>query len=373
MTGRADIQAARRIVVKVGSSSLTTRQGGLDQERVHQLVEVIAEQRQNGTEVVLVSSGAIAAGLAPLRLQSRPTDLATQQAAASVGQSLLVAQYASEFAAHNITVGQVLLTATDVVRRAQYRNAQRGLQRLLELGVLPIVNENDTVATDEIRFGDNDRLAALVAHVVQAEALFLFSDVDGLYDDDPSAPGASLIARVDDFAHLSGANIGGTGQAGVGLGGMTTKVNAAQIATAAGIPVVLTSTANAAKALEGEPVGTYFAAALNRLSTRLLWLTHATTPMGTLTLDAGAVDAVVNRRLSLLPAGIIAIDGSFVAGDAVDVVDQQGNRVAKGIVSFDAVELPSLLGKKTSEIAAELGQGFDREVIHRDDLVVLNA
>ena len=373
MTERTDIAHARRIVVKVGSSSLTTRQGGIDEARLQELVQVIAKRIASGTEVVLVSSGAIAAGLAPLGLQSRPTDLATQQAAASVGQSLLVSQYGAAFAEHKITVGQVLLTASDVVRRAQYRNAQRGLQRLIELGVLPIVNENDTVATDEIRFGDNDRLAALVAHVVQADALFLFSDVDGLYDDVPTHEGAQFIARVDDFSELADVTIGGTGTAGVGLGGMATKVNAAQIATAAGIPVVLTSTSNADVALTGEEVGTYFAPATDRLSTRLLWLTHATTSMGSLTLDDGAVDAVVNRRLSLLPAGITAIDGSFVAGDAVDVLNAKGVAVAKGIVSFDAVELPALLGKKTSEIAAELGQSFDREVIHRDDLVVLGA
>jgi glutamate 5-kinase len=189
----------------------------------------------------------------------------------------------------------------------------------------------------------------------------------------PTHEGAQFIARVDDFSELADVTIGGTGTAGVGLGGMATKVNAAQIATAAGIPVVLTSTSNADVALMGESVGTYFAPAIDRLPTRLLWLTHATTSMGSLTLDEGAVDAVVNRRLSLLPAGITAIDGSFVAGDAVDVLNAQGVAVAKGIVSFDAVELPALLGKKTSEIAAELGQSFDREVIHRDDLVVLGA
>ena len=373
MTSRTDIVNARRIVIKVGSSSLTTRQGGIDETRLRDLVQIVAGHMQSGTEVVLVSSGAIAAGLAPLGLQSRPTDLATQQAAASVGQSLLVTQYASGFAEYGITVGQVLLTASDVVRRAQYRNAQRGLQRLLDLGVLPIVNENDTVATDEIRFGDNDRLAALVAHVVQADALFLFSDVDGLYDDVPTNEGAKFIPVVSDFSELADITIGGTGTAGVGLGGMATKVNAAQIATAAGIPVVLTATRNALVALRGDEVGTYFAPAQNRLSTRLLWLTHATTTLGAITLDSGAVEAVIHRRMSLLPAGITAIEGSFVAGDAVDVRNENGERLAKGIVSFDAVELPALIGKKTSEIAAELGAGFDREVIHRDDLVIIDA
>jgi len=369
---RNDIKSAKRIVVKVGSSSLTTRQGGLDEVRLNELVQVIASRIQSGVEIVLVSSGAIAAGLAPLGLQSRPADLATQQAAASVGQSLLVAQYSSAFSEHKITVGQVLLTASDVIRRAQYRNAQRALLRLLELGVLPIVNENDTVATDEIRFGDNDRLAALVAHVVQADALFLFSDVDGLYDDVPSNENAKIIDRVQDFADIAGVTIGGTGAAGVGLGGMATKVNAAQIATAAGIPVVLTATANAEQALAGSGIGTYFAPATQRLSTRVLWLLHATTSLGSLVLDAGAVDAVVNRRMSLLPAGITAIDGNFVAGDAVDLVDEAGAILARGIVSFDATELPALLGKRTVDISVEFGEGYDREVIHRDDLVLID-
>jgi len=369
---RDDIVRAKRVVVKVGSSSLTTRHGGLDEVRLNELVQVIAARMQADVEVVLVSSGAIAAGLAPLGLQSRPTDLATQQAAASVGQSLLVAQYSSAFSEHKITVGQVLLTASDVIRRAQYRNAQRGLQRLIELGVLPIVNENDTVATDEIRFGDNDRLAALVAHVVQADALFLFSDVDGLYDDVPSNENAKIINRVADFADIANVTIGGTGSAGVGLGGMATKVKAAQIATAAGIPVVLTATANAEQALAGSEIGTYFAPATERLSTRLLWLLHATTSLGSLVLDSGAVDAVVNRRMSLLPAGISSVDGNFVAGDAVDLVDESGAVLARGIVSFDATELPALLGKRTTDISLEFGEGYDREVIHRDDLVLID-
>ncbi|MBU6348062.1 MAG: glutamate 5-kinase, partial [Actinomycetales bacterium] len=302
---RNDIELAKRIVIKVGSSSLTTRQGGIDQARMTDLVKVIAEVRSRA-EVVLVSSGAIAAGLAPLGLQSRPTDLATQQAAASVGQSLLVAQYSAGFAEHGITVGQVLITANDVLRRAGYRNAQRGLQRLLELSVLPIVNENDTVATDEIRFGDNDRLAALVAHVVQADALFLFSDVDGLYDQDPSNADATIVRQVENFDQLDQIQIGGTGSSGVGLGGMTTKVNAAQIATSAGIPVVLTSTANAKAAVLGEEVGTYFAAG-EKLATRLLWLLHATTAQGVIEIDDGAVAAVIERRMSLLPAGITRV------------------------------------------------------------------
>jgi glutamate 5-kinase len=370
---RTEVTAAKRIVVKVGSSSLTTRAGGLNTERVVSLVDAIATRYGSGTQIVLVSSGAIAAGLAPLGLQSRPTDLATQQAAASVGQSLLVAQYARDFGAHNITVGQVLLTAQDVTRRAHYRNAQRSLNRLLELGILPIVNENDTVATDEIRFGDNDRLAALVAQVVSADVLIMLSDVDGLYDGDPSTPGTSLIPHVRDFAELDSISIGGTGSAGVGLGGMLTKVEAARIATSAGIPVVLTSADNVVAALSGATVGTLFAASESRVPTRLFWLTYATTPQGLLVIDQGAAEAVIDRRMSLLPAGIISVSGAFVAGDPVDVCNEQGYTIARGIVSFDSDELPALIGKKTSQILAEQGSGFDREVIHRDDLVVIDV
>jgi len=371
---RGAVVAARRVVVKVGSSSLTTAhdaRGGLDAHRLDALVDAIAERRAEGAEIVLVSSGAIAAGLAPLRLARRPRDLATQQAAASVGQGLLVARYTSSFARYGHTVGQVLLTAEDVTRRAHYRNAYRTLRRLLELGVLPIINENDTVATDEIRFGDNDRLAALVAHLVHAELLVLLSDVDGLYDGDPRRPEARLLAEITGPQDLLGVDFGRPGRSGVGTGGMTTKVEAAGIAGAAGIPVVLCSAAQARAALAGEPVGTYFHPRGARTATRLLWLAHATTPRGRLHLDAGAVHAVVNGRKSLLPAGVTAVDGSFAAGDPVEILDENGHAIARGLVNFDAKELPGLLGRSTRELAQELGPAYEREVVHRDDLVVL--
>jgi len=368
---RERIAAAPRIVVKVGSSSLTRAGGGLDVERIASLVREIAARRTAGHQVVLVSSGAIATGYPALRLKRRPRDLATQQAAASVGQGMLVAQYSSAFAEHGLTVGQVLVTADDVIRRAHYRNAQRTLFRLLDLGVVPIVNENDTVATDEIRFGDNDRLAALVAHVVQADALVLLSDVEGLYDGPPTRAGATLITDVRGPADMEGVRVGGTGGTGVGLGGMTTKVEAAGIATAAGIPVLLASAERVAEALSTAGVGTVFHPTGKRASMRLLWLAHATSPRGSLTLDAGAVAAVVQRRLSLLPAGITRIDGTFVAGDPVDLLDQNGNIVARGLVNFDAQELPGLLGRSTRDLAREFGPAYEREVVHRDDLVLL--
>ena len=371
VTGRAQVSTASRVVVKVGSSSLTTTAGGIDPDRVRGLVDALAAVRARGAEVVLVSSGAIAAGLAPLRLPRRPRDLATQQAAASVGQGLLMRGYNEEFARHGLTVGQVLLTADDVTRRSHYRNAYRTFAKLLELGVLPVVNENDTVATSEIRFGDNDRLAALVAHLVHADLLLLLSDVDGLYDGNPARGGATMLADVTSAADLETVRIGSTGAAGVGTGGMQTKVEAAAIATGAGIPVVLTAARHAAAALAGDPVGTVFHPTGRRRPTRLLWLAHATEGKGQVVLDAGAVRAVTERRASLLPAGITEVLGAFVAGDPVDLVDPDGVPVARGLVNYDAGELPGLLGRSTHDLARELGASYEREVVHRDDLVLL--
>jgi glutamate 5-kinase len=371
VSSRADLASARRVVVKVGSSSLTTREGGLDAGRLGGLVDALAERRFAGTEVVLVSSGAIAAGLAPLGLARRPKDLATQQAAASVGQGLLVARYTAAFAGHGLTVGQVLLTADDVVRRGHYVNARRTLERLLGLGVVPVVNENDTVATQEIRFGDNDRLAALVAHLVQADALVLLSDVDALYDGPPGRDGVRRVPLVRGPGDLDGLRIGSVGAAGVGSGGMVTKVEAAAIAASAGVPTLLTAAPLVRPGLAGEDVGTWFTARGARRASRLLWLAHAARTEGTLVLDDGAVAAVVGRRTSLLPAGITRVEGAFSAGDPVELADAGGRVVARGLVNYDAADLPPLLGRSTRELARELGAGYEREVVHRDDLVLI--
>jgi len=362
---RVAVAAARRVVVKVGSSSIVTPAGGLDAERVRALVTVLADQRDGGREVVLVSSGAIAAGLGPLGLTRRPRDLPTLQAAASVGQGQLVACYAAAFGARGRTVAQVLLTADDVTRRAHYRNARTTLERLLELGVVPVVNENDAVATEEIRLGDNDRLGSLVAHLVSADLLVLLSDVDGLYDADPRRPGARLVQEVRGEADLAGVTTAGRGT-GIGTGGMATKVAAAIAAAGAGVTVVVTDAPSAGAALGGEPVGTVFHPTGDRISSRLLWLAHATVSRGALRLDPGAVAAVVGRRLSLLPAGVVAAEGEFAAGDPVDLVDDASGRVvARGLVAYDAAELPRMLGRSTRD----LGSG---ELVHRDDLVLLH-
>ena len=369
---RDSVSVANRVVVKVGSSSLTRPDGGVDVERVGALVDVIADRRAAGSQVILVSSGAIATGFPMLGLTKRPRDLATQQASASVGQGVLLAQYSKSFADRGITVGQVLLTADDMTRRAHYRNAQRTLEKLIEMGVVPIVNENDTVATDEIRLGDNDRLAALVAHLVRADALVLLSDVDGLYDGPPGKAGATMITEVRDMDDLAEISIGGVGS-GVGRGGMSTKVEAARIATAAGIPVVLAHARDARDALAGRDTGTVFLPTGRRTPSRLLWLGHASTPQGKLHLDEGATRAVIVRRASLLPAGVTRVEGEFTAGDPVDLIDQTGHTIARGLVNYDSAELPGLLGRSTRDLAKERGPEYEREVVHRDDLIILRG
>ncbi len=368
---RDAISTAKRIVVKIGSSSLSSRHGGLDVVRLLAFVDAIADRRESA-DVIVVSSGAIATGLAPLGLSRRPIDLPTQQAAAAVGQGLLFAQYAQAFGERKVVVAQVLLTVEDLSRRSHHANAQRALLRLLEFGALPIVNENDTVATAEIQFGDNDRLAALVAHAIQADALVLLSDVDGLYTGPPS-DGGVLIPEVRSAADLTQVRIGGAGSAGVGRGGMATKLDAARIATAAGIPVVLTAAEQARAALFGERVGTFFRAAHKRRPTRLLWLEHATSIRGSLTVDDGAATALRDRGKSLLAAGIVGVSGSFTAGDPVDVMDEQGAVFARGLVNFDSTDIEQMRGRSTQELAATLGEEYGRECIHRDDMVLLRG
>ncbi|MEP7763734.1 glutamate 5-kinase [Sanguibacter sp. 25GB23B1] len=369
-SSRGLVRDAQRVVVKIGSSSLTGADGRLDVVALRALVDVLAARRAEGKHVVLVTSGAIAAGLAPLGLGSRPKDLATAQATASVGQGLLVARYTEAFAGHGVRVGQVLLTAEDTVRRGHYRNAQRSLERLLDLGVVPIVNENDAVATDEIRFGDNDRLAALVSHLVHADAMVLLTDVDGLYDGPPSRPGSVRIREVHGPADIEGIEVTAPGSS-VGTGGMVTKLESVSIATASGVPVVLTLASNVAGALAGDEVGTFFGITGKSSSRRRLWLQYAAKARGRLVLDEGAVRAVLGGTASLLPAGITQVQGTFESDDPVELVDPGGRVVAHGLVSYDSTEIPELLGRSTGELREVLGEGYDRAVVHRDDLVLV--
>jgi len=367
---REAVTSARRIVIKIGSSSLTGKDGaGLDSSAVSTLVDAVAKLKKEGKEVLVVSSGAIAAGLAPLGLSARPQDLATQQAAASVGQGLLVHSYTEAFRKHSITASQVLLTIEDIVRRSHYQNAQRTLFKLLQLGVVPIINENDSVGTQEIRFGDNDRIAALVSHLVGADLLVLVTDVDALYDAPPSQLGATRILEVTNIDDV-GAEIGGAGSR-VGSGGMVTKIEAARIATGAGIPMLLTSLQEVSQSLSGSHNGTLFVTQHSKKSSRLLWLAHAATPRGRLILDAGAVSAIQERGVSLLPAGVTNVTGDFSSGDTVEIAGPEGIVIARGLVAFDSEEIPQMLGRSTKDLAKELGPEYERELVHRDDMVLL--
>jgi glutamate 5-kinase len=365
---REAIRTARSLVVKVGTTALTTPSGVFDASRLAELADAIEERMKAGTDVVIVSSGAIAAGIEPLGLSRRPNDLATKQAAASVGQVALVNSWSAAFARYGRTVGQVLLTAHDISMRVQHTNAQRTLDRLRALHAVAIVNENDTVATNEIRFGDNDRLSALVAHLVGAEALVLLSDIDGLYDSDPrkkAAVPARFIAEVSGPADLEGVIAGRSSH--LGTGGMASKMSSALLAADAGVPVLLAPATDAATALSDASVGTVFAARPERMSARRFWVRYAAESAGSLTLDPGAVRAVVRQRRSLLPAGITAVSGKFFGGDVVELCGPDATMVARGVVAYDATELAGMMGRSTSELPGELR----RPAVHADDLVAV--
>ncbi|NLS08620.1 glutamate 5-kinase [Nesterenkonia sp. MY13] len=362
-----DITSAKRLVIKVGSSSLTTLDGGISVQSLNRLVDACQKLRDRGTEVVLVSSGAIAAGLAPLRMERRPHDLAAQQAAAAVGQGELMAHYSRAFAHHGAQTGQLLLTVEDLIRRSTYVNALRALEKLLALGVVPIINENDAVATAEIRFGDNDRLAALTANLIHADGIILLSDVDALYSGPPSE-GGKRISRISSPEDLEGVTLGPRGRAGIGTGGMTTKVEAAQLVTANGIPARLTSAAQAPALFDGEEIGTLFLPRGKRRGARSAWLAHLANSQGSITIDDGAVEAVIGDRRSLLAAGITSVGGEFEAGDVVEIRDPAGEVRARGLTSFSASETRQMQGKKTAQLGEELGEDYQRPVIHTDDM-----
>lgn len=356
------IASAKRVVVKIGSSSLTNSDHTVDPYRIDLLVDAIQARLSRGTEMIVVSSGAVAAGMGPLGLRTRPSDLATKQAVASVGQVHLMHTWGTSFLRHNHTIGQVLLTASDAGRRDRARNAQRTVDKLLRLGAVPIVNENDTVAHTEMRFGDNDRLAAIVAHLTCADALVLLSDVDGLYDKNPAEPDARFIAEVRDGNDLKGVIAGDGGV--VGTGGMASKVSAARIASRGGIPVLLTSADNIEAALTAADVGTVFHPKDNRLSAWKFWALYAADTGGTLRIDAGAVAAVTSGGTSLLAVGITEVDGDFHSGEIVEIVGPNGEIIGRGEVSYDSETLVGMLGKHSDK----LPPGMQRPVVHADYL-----
>lgn len=360
-------------VVKVGSSSLRGPDGRLDRDQVASLAEQLVGVRETGTRIVLVSSGAVAAGMGLLGFARRPMDLPTLQAAAAVGQGELIQAYQRVFAGHGLSAAQILLSQDDFVRRPRYLTARTTLQRLLELEALPIINENDALATDELAYGDNDHLAALVASMLDAQLLVLLSDVDGLYDADPRLGGAAMIPQVDDLDALDPATIGGVGSY-VGSGGMRTKVESAQVAMRSASHAVVANARRPgvlADIMEGRPVGTWFVAQPQRLEARRLWIGFALSVHGRIHVDEGAVQAIRSRGVSLLGVGVTRADGTFVAGDAVEVVAPDGRVVARGLSRYDVADVARIAGRSTADAAASFGPGYAREVVHRDDLVVL--
>ncbi len=374
MTGARRLGRVRRLVVKVGSGLVTTQGVGASAARIEALAADIASVSE-GRRIVLVSSGAIATGMARLGLVERPRSIPEKQAAAAVGQSALMWQYEAAFGRHRIPVGQVLLTAQDISDRARYLNAKNTLLALLKFDVMPIVNENDTVAVEEIKVGDNDNLSALVASLIDADLLVLLTDVDGLYTDDPSV---NARARKLDMVDAVTDEIEGLAHDRadrVSVGGMATKLQAARKAAAAGVPMVIASGLEPGvlrRILDGESVGTYFAPKADRLGARKRWIAFAVPPQGRLTVDAGALTALTQRGKSLLPSGIVEIEGDFDSGEVVALLGGAGGKeFARGVVNFDATELRKIRGAKTQEIEHRLGYKSFDEVIHRDNLVIL--
>ena len=356
----------KTIVVKVGTSTLTDADGCLDREYISDLARQLCALQEDGRRVVLVTSGAIRAGCERLGWTQRPTTVPLKQAAAAVGQGRLMETYSFLFAEHNRAVGQVLLTRGDCADRTRYVNARNTLNTLLRCGVLPIVNENDTVAVDEIRFGDNDTLSALVAAIVHADALVLLTNVEGLLD-----PEGNVLSQVRDIGAVR-ALAGGA--SGAGSGGMVTKLDAAEIAAAAGIRTVICRGRPADVLLRiaaGEPVGTVFQPWPRRLQGRKHWIAFGPRPRGTLVVNPCAHRAVTREHRSLLPAGIVGVEGRFGAGDIVSLVTEEGLEFARGLIGCDSRECEALMGKHSSLIQQLVGRADLQEVIHRDNLVVL--
>ncbi|MBL8912468.1 MAG: glutamate 5-kinase [Archangium sp.] len=369
--GRAALADAKRVVVKIGTNALTNATGRFHRPHFARLANELLSISKD-RELVIVSSGAIALGVERLKLSAKPKDIPGKQACAAVGQSRLMRAW--EEALDPRLVAQVLLTHSDVQDRRRYLNARHALERLIADDVVPVINENDTVSVDEIKFGDNDTLAGLVAGLVSADALVILSDVDGLYDADPrNNPDAQLISTVESVTRTMLAAAGGSGSA-VGTGGMATKLRAAQKVTELGVVCVIAAgqrPGTLTRVFDGEEEGTLFEAQPGRRDARTAWIAHALKAKGTVRVDAGARAAVENKGKSLLPSGIRGVDGNFSHGDPVDLTDEAGEVFARGLVAYGADELRRLMGKRTREIEATLGyRGLD-EAIHRDDLALL--
>ncbi|HLS98849.1 MAG TPA: glutamate 5-kinase [Porticoccaceae bacterium] len=373
-TSRERIAGTRRWVVKIGSALLTGDGKGLDRDAMAAWVAQIARLLDEGVEVVLVSSGAVAEGMSRLGWKARPKAIHDLQAAAAVGQMGLVQAYESHFMAHGRHTAQILLDHDDLSNRQRYLNARRTLQALIRLGVVPVVNENDTVVTDEIRFGDNDTLGALVANLIDAEVLVILTDQQGLFDKDPRAnPDAVLVGegRAGDPAldAMAGGSAGSLGR-----GGMATKLRAAKLAARSGATTLIASGREPdvlVRLRRGDALGTLLVAAQEPIAARKQWLAGQLQVRGRLTLDAGAVDVLRQQGRSLLPVGVKAVSGHFTRGELVTCCDEDGREIARGLVNYSAEETARILGQSSARIADILGYRDDDELIHRDNLVLV--
>ena len=374
MSRRKNLKACRRVVVKIGTSTLTYSNGQLNLQRIERLVRELADLHNRGMEVLLVSSGAIGVGATRMGYKKIPRTMPEKQALAAIGQGALVQLYEKLFSEYNKTVAQVLLTRGDLDERLRYLNATNALLAILELGVIPIINENDTVVVEEIKFGDNDTLSALVASIVDADLLIILSDVDGLYDSDPRVnKDARFQTEVDEITPMMEENSKNRGSS-FSSGGMLTKLKAARICMAAGIPMIIANGDNdnvIRCIMDGKEIGTLFIPREEKLQARKKWIAFGTLPQGQVLVDAGAEVALLQKGKSLLPSGVITVEGDFDRGTVVAVANVDDKReIARGMVNYSSDEIRLIAGKKSSEIERILqGKDYD-EVIHRNNLWV---
>jgi glutamate 5-kinase len=368
------LKEARRVVLKVGSRLVASKGVGLHINWIERLAAQLAHLKTNGREIILVSSGAIVCGIEKLGLRDYPKSLPMKQAAAAVGQSRLMWAYEKAFEKERLTVAQILLTRDDLTNRPRFLNSRHTLAALLDFGVVPIINENDTVAVEEIRFGDNDSLAGMVAHLVDADLLVILSDVAGLFTEDPRTnPKATLISVVAEVSPEVERLAGGASSF-EGTGGMRTKVMAAKTAGSYGVATVIVGGEHPEQLsalFEGEDLGTLFLAQEQQRTSRKHWIAHTVKAKGQLVLDDGAVEALMRRGKSLLPSGVIAVRGTFEAGDSVACVDHADREIAKGLVNYSSQAITRIMGQKSADIQKTLGYKDYDEVIHRDNLVIM--
>ena len=374
MLTRSNLADAKRIVVKVGTSTLTYGSGKLNLDQIEKLVRELSDLENQGKEIILVSSGAVGAGMARLGLKEKPKTMPEIQAAAAVGQGILMHTYEKLFGEYGQIVAQVLLTREDSVNRKRYVNSRNTLMSLLAMRVIPVINENDAVAVDELKIGDNDTLSAMVASIVDADLLIILSDIEGLYTDNPqNNPDARLVEEVTDITEEIESLAGGPGSP-TGTGGMYTKIQAAKIAVNSGVVMVIASggrTGVIREIVNGVNLGTLFLPKENRLHIRKRWLAFGARVHGSVTVDKGCERAILKGGSSLLAAGIKAVDGAFEHGNTIGILTTEGREIARGITNYNAAEARRIIGVHTNEIAAILGSKPYDEVIHRDNLVLL--